>query len=181
MLVGVLCLGAACAIQRGESHLVTADSIATLQLDRPLGELRGQVAHASDTAFDRAGKRHAGVAFHYPDLLVVASQARDSLDPAQPADAWTVTGCGARLPEDVPVCASWQEMLRTYGSAGRGTSENGRAIVWLCQLPGLQFELDVSERTASALDTARNLEPVRATARVTRVFVSRDSSRSCSS
>ena len=177
----MLCVAsiAACAVQRLESVRVTRDAIGGLQLDRPLADLRRLAANARDTTIAGFESSWPGVAFHYPDLIVVGAQHRDTLDPSRAADTWTLSGCGGRLPKDVPLCANWQELTRAFGDSGVGSSEFGPAVVRLCGLPGFEFELDVSENTVGSLETAPDLSRVPSSARITRVTIARESSAEC--
>lgn len=169
----------ACAVQRLESVRVTQDAIGGLQLDRPLSDLKALAQNAKDTTIAGLESTWPGVAFHYPDLLVIGAQQREALDLSRPADSWTLVGCGGRLPQDVPLCANWQELTRAFGDSGVGRSELGPAVVRLCGLPGFEFQLDVSENTVGSLEAARNLSRVPATARITRVSILRAAPPAC--
>lgn len=169
----------ACAVQRLESVRVTKDAIGGLQLDRPLSDLKSLAQNARDTTIAGVDSTWPGVAFHYPELLVVGAQHRQTLDSSRPADAWTLVGCGGRLPNDVPLCANWQELTRAFGDSGVGSSKSGPAVVRLCGLPNFEFQLDVSENTVGSLEAARSLSRVPGTARVTRVSILRSVPAEC--
>lgn len=172
-------VAAACAVQRLESVRVTKDAIGGLQLDRSLSDLRALAQSASDTTIAGAGASMPGVAFHYPDLTVVGAQHGGTIDLSRPADRWILTGCGGRLPNDVPLCANWQELTRAFGTTGVGTTEFGDAIVRLCGLPDFEFQLDVGRGTVGTLEAARDLSRVPGTARITRVSILRASPLQC--
>ena len=174
-----VCVIAACAVQRLESIRVTEDAIGGLQLDRPLSDLKSLAQNARDTTISRFESTWPAVAFHYTDLLVVGAQHRESLDLSRPADAWTLIGCGGRLPKDVPLCANWQELTRAFGDAGVGSTEFGPAVVRLCGLPGFEFELDVTGNLVGALEVARDLSSVPGTARIRRVSIVRAANLEC--
>lgn len=170
---------ASCAVQRLEAVRVTKDAIGGLQLDRSLADLRALAQNASDTAIVHTGTSMPGIAFHYPDLTVVGAQRGTAIDVSRPADRWILTGCGGRLPNDVPLCANWQELTRASGSAGVGTTEFGDAVVRLCGLPDFEFQLDVGRGTVGTLEAAGNLSRVPGTARVTRVSILRGTPLQC--
>lgn len=163
----------ACAVQRLESVRVTKDAIGGLQLDRSLSDLKALAQNARDTAIADSGTSMPGVAFHYPDLTVVGAQRGSAIDLSRPADRWILTGCGGRLPNDVPLCANWQELTRAFGNTGVGTTEFGDAVVRLCGLPDFEFQLDVGRGTVGTLEAARDLSRVPGTARITRVAILR--------
>ena len=169
----------ACAVQRLESVRVTKDAIGGLQLDRPLSDLKALAQNARDTTVADLESSRPAVVFQYPDLLVVGAQHRQALDLSRPADAWTLTGCGGRLPNDVPLCANWQELTRAFGDSGVGSSKFGPAVVRLCGLPNFEFQLDVGENTVGSLETARDLSRVPGTARITRVSILRSAPAWC--
>jgi hypothetical protein len=164
---------ASCAVQRLEAVRVTKDAIGGLRLDRPLSDLKGLAQNARDTTIGQAGTTMPGVAFHYPDLTVVGAQRGSAIDLSRPADQWILTGCGGRLPNDVPLCANWQELTRAFGNTGVGTTEFGDAVVRLCGLPDFEFQLDVGRGTVGTLEAARDLSRVPGTARITRVSILR--------
>jgi hypothetical protein len=172
-------LVAACALQRLEAVRVTRDSIGGLQLERPLSDLKTLAQNAKDTTVARSDSAWPGVAFHYPDLTVVGAQRGNTLDVSKPADLWTLTGCGGRLPKDVPLCANWQELTRAFGGSGVGSTKSGPAIVRLCGLPGFEFQLDVNESTVGSLDDSRDLSRVPGSARITKVMILRDAPSDC--
>ncbi|MGH7637914.1 MAG: hypothetical protein ACREOK_09705 [Gemmatimonadaceae bacterium] len=180
LVVGLFVFGG-CTIQRADSVRVTREAIGSMRVDRPIGELRGMMPNATDTTVTIAQTVRPGVAFHFPDLTVVATQQRDSLDPSRPADLWTLTGCGGQLPNTVPLCANWQELTRAFGRTGTGTTASGPAVVRLCRLPGFEFELDVGQGTVGSLETAPDLARVPGTARIERVTLSRTATDSCES
>jgi hypothetical protein len=169
----------ACTVQRAEPVRVTREAIGSMRIDRPLGELRGMMRNATDTTVTIGRTTGPGIVFRFPDLTVVATQQRDSLDPSRPADMWTLTGCGGQLPNAVPLCANWQELTRAFGRTGTGTTATGPAIVRLCSLPGFEFELDVGQGTVGSLETAPDLSSVPGTARIERVTLSRTTTDSC--
>jgi hypothetical protein len=173
-----LCVVVACAVQRLESVRVTKDAIGGLQLDRPLSDLKALAQNAKDTTIAGVESTWPGVAFHYPDLLVIGAQHRETLDLSRPADSWTLTGCGGRLPKDVPLCANWQELTRAFGDSGVGSSESGPAMVRLCGLPGFEFQLDVGGNTLGSPGAA-DLSRVPGTARITRVSIHRAAPLEC--
>jgi hypothetical protein len=170
---------AACAVQRLESVRVTKDAIGGLQLGRALADLKALAQNARDTTIGASGTSMPGVAFHYPDLIVVGAQRGSTVDPSRPADRWILTGCGGRLPNDVPLCANWQELTRVFGNRGVGTTEFGDAVVRLCGLPDFEFQLDVGRGTVGALEAARDLSSVPSTARITRVSILRAAPLRC--
>ena len=170
---------AACALQRLEAVRVTRDSIGGLQLERPLSDLKTLAQNARDTSIARVDSTWPGVAFHYPDLTVVGAQRGTTLDASKPADLWTLTGCGGRLPKDVPLCANWQELTRAFGGAGVGSTTSGPAVVRLCGLPGFEFQLDVNEATVGSLDASRDLSRVPGSARITKVMILRNAPPDC--
>lgn len=179
-VLGLLATGA-CTVQRAESVRVTREAIGSMRVDRPLGELRGLMPNATDTTVTIAQATRPGLVFHFPDLTVVATQQRDSLDPSRPADLWILTGCGGQLPNSVPLCANWQELTRAFGRTGSGTTASGPTLVRLCSLPGFEFELDVGQGTVGALETAPDLSRVPGSARIERVTLSRTATDSCES
>ena len=174
-----LCIVVACAVQRLEAVRVTKDAIGGLQLDRPLSDLKSLAQNAKDTTIAGSESNWPGVVFRYPDLLVVGAQHRETLDLSRPADSWMLMGCGGRLPQDVPLCANWQELTRAFGDSGVGRSASGPAIVRLCGLPGFEFQLDVSQSTVGSLEAARNLSRVPGAARITRVTILRSAPLGC--
>lgn len=165
----VVLIVAGCAIQQGQSIPVTRESIGNLRLDRPIQELRKLSPNAVDTIVEEHESTWPGVVFRFPDLIVVAAQHRDQLDPTLPADSWTLIGCGARLPQDVPVCANWQELTRVFGDSGVSTSEGGPAVVRLCGLEGFEFELDISSETVGREGSSGDLSRIPSSARIERV------------
>jgi hypothetical protein len=179
MRVACLFVVLACALQRLEAVRVTKDAIGGLQLERPLTDLKALAQNAKDTAIATSESTWPGVAFHYPDLVVIGAQHRETLDLARPADRWILLGCGGRLPKDVPLCANWQELTRAFGDSGVGTTESGPAIVQLCGLPGFSFQLDVGKSTVGSLETARDLARVPEAARITRVSILRAAPSAC--
>lgn len=162
-----------CAVQRLEAVRVTKDAIGGLRLDRSLSDLKGLAQNARDTAIVHTGATMPGVAFHYPDLTVIGAQRAGALDLSRAADQWILTGCGGRLPNDVPLCANWQELTRVFGATGVGTTEFGDAVVRLCGLPDFEFQLDVGRGTVGTLEAAGDLSRVPGTARITRVSILR--------
>lgn len=170
---------AGCTIQRAETVLVTRDAVGSLRFDRPLGELRALAPNATDTSVIVSGSTWPGILFRFPDLTVIAAQHRAVLDPSQPADTWTLTGCGGQLPNTVPLCANWQELTRAFGHSGTGSTESGPAVVRLCSLPGFEFQLDVGQGTVGSLQTAGNLDRVPSTARIERVTIARNAPPPC--
>ena len=170
---------AACAVQRLEAVRVTQDAIGGLQLDRPLADLKSLAQNARDTTIAGVDSAWPGVAFHYPDLVVVGVQRRQTLDPSQPADIWALTGCGGRLPQDVPLCANWQELTRAFGNRGVGSTRLGPAMVRLCGLPNFEFQLDVGDSMVGSLEAAADLARVPGSARVTRVVIARGTPAAC--
>lgn len=179
--VGALLALTACTVQRTESVRVTQEAIGSMRVDRPIGELRRMMPNATDTTITIGQTTRPGVVFRFPDLTVVATQQRDSLDPSRPADLWTLTGCGGQLPNTVPLCSNWQELTRAFGRTGSGTTASGPAVVRLCSLPGFEFELDVGQGTVGSLETAPDLSSVPGTARIERVTLSRTATDSCES
>jgi hypothetical protein len=169
----------ACAVQRLETVRVTRDAIGGLQLERPLTDLKALAQNAKDTTIVTSESTRPGVVFHYPDLVVVGAQDRETLDLSRPADSWTLIGCGGRLPKDVPLCANWQELTRAFGDSGVGTSEFGPAVVQLCGLPGFSFQLDVGESIVGSIESARDLSRVPESARITRVSITRAAPAAC--
>lgn len=178
LLLGAMIAGA-CAVQRLESVRVTKDAIGGLQLDRPLSDLKALAPNARDTTIAGSGTNMPGVVFHYPDLTVVGTQRGDTVDLSRPADMWILTGCGGRLPNDVPLCANWQELTRASGRTGVGTTAFGDAVVRLCGLPDFEFQLDVGRGTVGTLETAGDLARVPGTARITRVSILRSAPLQC--
>lgn len=170
---------AACAVQRLEAVRVTRDAIGGLQLERPLADLKSLAQNAKDTSVAGLGSTWPGVAFHYPDLTVVGAQRAAELDLSKPADHWTLSGCGGRLPDDVPLCANWQELTRAFGGSGMGSTMLGPAVVRLCGLPGFEFQLDVTASTVGSLDASRDLSRVPGSARVTKVMILRNAAPDC--
>lgn len=174
-------IAVACAVQRLDAIRVTKDAIGGLQLDRPLSDLKALALNARDTTIARLDSTAPGVAFHYPDLTVVGVQrgGATTLDASRPADTWILQGCGGRLPQDVPLCANWQELTRAFGTMGVGTTEFGDAVVRLCSLPHFEFQLDVGRGTVGTLEDVRDLSRVPGTARITRVTILRTAPLQC--
>jgi hypothetical protein len=179
LVIACAVVAAACAVQRLEAVRVTKDAIGGLQLDRSLSDLKRLGQNARDTIIAHTGTSMPGVAFHYPDLTVVGAQRGSAIDASRPADRWILTGCGGRLPNDVPLCANWQELTRAFGTRGSGTTEFGDAVVRLCGLPDFEFQLDVGRGTVGTLEAARDLSTVPGTARITRVSILRATPLQC--
>jgi len=104
-----------CARAGGSPLRISEDSIGNWGLDAALGTLRKRCLAAHETRQYSESESYAALAFPLDGLTATAVQYRDSLDPNQPADAWSVEGSNGVLPNGVPMTASWAELRRAYG------------------------------------------------------------------
>lgn len=160
-----------CAQSSGFLIEISSDAIAELPLGEPLAELARRCPDAIPTTREGFESTAPALAFPFDSLTVVAFQHESALDMSKPADGWEVRGCGGVLPRGVSTCASWAQIVATYGDSGEGNSEFGPARIRLRALPGYDLELDVTDRTVGSLEVQPDLSRVPPGARLVRIMV----------
>ena len=153
--------------------LLTEARIGSLATRLPLDSIRSRCPRARRTTAPSYESVWPALEVSVGELHVLAVQYSDSIDFSQPADAWWIKGCGARLPGGVSTCATWSDLTRVHGSSGSGSTEFGPANVRLDKLPGFAFELDVRDVDVGSLEVAPDLRAVPGKARIVLVFLGR--------
>ncbi len=133
--------GQLCASDTSPVRL-SSDSIGMFPISATLRALRTACPAARDTTIETIESHlYAGISLPFRDVQVVAVQYRDSLKDDRPPNVWIIAGRRARLPDGLPLTATWRQLSAAYGE--HIGDQEGEVYVMFCRMPNFFFTLEV--------------------------------------
>jgi hypothetical protein len=175
------CLGSDSIVEIAPGH------IGALRLDATLGAIQRQCPGFGWTTMHGDERVDTAILISRPGLRVVGSLAviadedgyeHPTLDSGMHVRYWEVTGTNARLPQGVPITATWADLRTSYGEVG-ANALNGIVDVLVCRMRGMIIQMSVpnpgSDSPINSVDGKQQpqsvLDSVMGNQRIDRVLV----------
>jgi hypothetical protein len=126
--------------------------IGALPLDLPLDSLRQRCPNIRDTTANGDEELDTAIVISRRGLSVVGHLARIEDEDGRRAvhlrgtdkvSQWMVIGSAGRLPNAVPLTATWRMLVAAYGQVASRGGENGDVFLEFCPVPGFAFSMAV--------------------------------------
>jgi hypothetical protein len=135
-----------CASIANATLAVSEQGFGGLSFDSSLGSLKHQCPAARDTILYGYEGHAVALLLSFEGASLLAYQSyRDTLDPRQPGDFWSISGDSVRLPRGLTLKSSWAAFRSAYGARGAIAADSpNNDTEWVsfafCSMPHLTFE-----------------------------------------